>query len=536
MPSAISKMKYISTLVFIALLPFGLSAQAKKTFVYCSEGSPSTFNPQLGTDGPTFNASSRMLYDRLVEFERGGTKVVPGLATEWKTSKDGLTFTFTLRKGVKFHTTKYFTPTRDFNADDVLFSFNRQRFKDHPYYNVNGGTYEYFKSMEMGSIIKDIVKLDDYQVKFILSRPEAPFLANLAMDFASILSKEYADKLLKDKKPEQIAIQPVGTGAFLFVRYQKDNLIRYVKNPNYFDGAPKVDQVVFSITPDPSVRYQKLKTGECHFAAEPSPTDIVAMKKSKNIQVLERPGLNVGYIAMNVEKAPFNNKKIRQAVNYALNRSAYIKAIYLGNASIAKNPIPPTMWSYNKEVKDYDYDVEKAKGLMKEAGFEKGLNIELWTLPVSRPYNPNGKKMGELIQADLKKIGIEVKLVTYDWPTYLAKARKGEHQMIQLGWTGDNGDPDNFLNVLLGCAGVKAGSNVARWCDKNFETLVEKAKSTTDLKRRTALYEKAQEVFKDEVPWVTVAHATVFKAMSPKVKGYKISPFGTEDFTKIELK
>jgi dipeptide transport system substrate-binding protein len=512
------------------------SAQASKTFVYCSEGSPSTFNPQLGTDGPTFNASSRMLYDRLVDFERGGTKIVPGLATEWKTSPDGLTFTFTLRKGVKFHASTTFTPSRDFNADDILFSFNRQRVKDHPYYNVNGGTYEYFKSMEMGSIIKNIVKLDDYRVKFVLSRPEAPFLANLAMDFASILSKEYGDHLLKIKKPEQMDLEPIGTGPFLFVRYQKDNMIRYKANPQYFAGAPKVDQVVFAITPDPSVRFQKLKTGECHFAAEPSPTDIAEMKKSKKIQVLERPGLNVGYIAMNVEKPPFNNKEVRQAIHHALNRTSYIKAIYLNNASIAKNPIPPTMWSYNKEVQDYDYSVEKAKALLEKAGFEKGLNIEMWTLPVSRPYNPNGKKMGELIQEDLKQVGINLKLVTYDWPTYLAKARKGEHQMIQLGWTGDNGDPDNFLNVLLGCAGVSAGSNVARWCDKSFESLVEKGKSTTDLGKRTEFYEQAQMIFKQEAPWVTLAHATVFKAMSANVKGYLISPFGTEDFSQIELK
>jgi len=522
--------------VFIpALLAFGFSAQAKKTFVYCSEGSPSTFNPQMGTDGPTINASSKMLYNRLVTFERGSTKVVPSLATKWSSSKDGLTFTFELRKGVKFHSTKTFTPSRDFNADDVLFSFNRQRLMDHPFHKVNGGTYEYFKSMDMGTIIKDVVKLDPYKVKFVLSRPEAPFLANLAMDFASILSKEYADQLLKAKTPEQLAIQPVGTGPYVFQRYQKDNLIRYTKNSNYFDGPPKVDRVVFAITPDPHVRFQKLKTGECHFIAEPSPVDLAEMKKHKAINVLEQPGLNVGYLAMNVEKPPLNNKKVRQAIHHAMNRGSYIEAIYKGNAKVAKNPIPPTMWSYEKGLKEYDFNISKAKDLLKEAGFEKGFKLELWTLPVSRPYNPNGKKMGELIQADLKKVGVNVKLVTYDWPTYLAKARKGEHQLIQLGWTGDNGDPDNFLNVLLGCSGVKAGSNVARWCNKNFESLVGKAKTTTDVKARTKLYKQAQKVFKEEVPWVTLAHATVFKAMSKKVKGYKLSPFGTEDFAKIDI-
>ncbi|NQZ01459.1 MAG: ABC transporter substrate-binding protein [Bdellovibrionales bacterium] len=521
-------------LLALAMTSFG--AFAKKTFVYCSEGSPSTFNPQMGTDGPTINASSKMLYNRLVTFERGGTKVVPSLAKEWTTSKDGLTFTFTLRKDVKFHSTSYFKPSRNFNADDVVFSFNRQRFKEHPYHKVNGGTYEYFNSMEMGKIIKDIVKIDDHTVKFVLSRPEAPFLANLAMDFASILSKEYGDKLKKAKKPEEMAINPVGTGPYVFKKYQKDNLIRYTSNAKYFMGSPKVDRVVFAITPDPHVRFQKLKAGECHFIAEPSPIDLEAMKQNKTIAVLERPGLNIGYLAMNVEKKPLDDKRVRQAIHHALNRGSYIKAIYKGNAKVAKNPIPPTMWSYAKDVTDYEYSIEKAKDLLKSAGVKMPMKLDLWTLPVSRPYNPNGKKMGELIQADLKKIGIQVNLVSYDWPTYLAKARKGDHQMIQLGWTGDNGDPDNFLNVLLGCAAVKAGSNVARWCDKKFESLVDKAKATTDLKARSEFYKEAQQIFKTEIPWVTLAHAKVFKAMSARVKGYQLSPFGTEDFSEIDLK
>ena len=307
-------------LLALAMTSFG--AFAKKTFVYCSEGSPSTFNPQMGTDGPTINASSKMLYNRLVTFERGGTKVVPSLAKEWTTSKDGLTFTFTLRKDVKFHSTSYFKPSRNFNADDVVFSFNRQRFKEHPYHKVNGGTYEYFNSMEMGKIIKDIVKIDDHTVKFVLSRPEAPFLANLAMDFASILSKEYGDKLKKAKKPKEMAINPVGTGPYVFKKYQKDNLIRYTSNAKYFMGSPKVDRVVFAITPDPHVRFQKLKAGECHFIAEPSPIDLEAMKQNKTIAVLERPGLNIGYLAMNVEKKPLDDKRVRQAIHHALNRGS----------------------------------------------------------------------------------------------------------------------------------------------------------------------------------------------------------------------
>ncbi len=525
-----------SLLVAASILLASNFALAAKTFVYCSEGSPSTFNPQLGTDGPTFNASSHAIYNQLVEFRQGTTEIEPALAEKWAISKDGLTYTFTLRKGVKFQTTENFKPTRDFNADDVIWTFNRQRLADHPYAKVSGGVYEYFQSMDMGKIIKDIKKKDDYTVEFILSQKEAPFLANLAMDFASILSAEYGDAMLKAKTPEKVDTLPVGTGPFVFKSYQKDTMIRYTANENYWRGRPKIDNLVFAITPDPSVRSQKLKAGECHLIAEPAPQDIDSFRANKSLSVLEKEGLNVGYVAMNVTKKPFDKKEVREAIHMALNRKAYLEAIYMNRAAIAKNPIPPTIWSYNDAVQDLEYNPEKAKELLAKAGFPNGFETEMWTLPVSRPYNPGGKKMGEMMQADLAKIGIKVKLMTYDWPTYLEKARKGEHQMLQIGWTGDNGDPDNFLNVLLGCKAVETGSNYSRWCDKKFDGLVQQARQTPDLKKRTDLYKKAQIIFKDEVPWVTLAHARVYRAMSAKVENYQIHPFGTEQFEKIDLK
>ena len=519
----------------VALAFSGIAHSAKKTFVYCSEGSPSTFNPQVATDGTTFN-NTRAIYNQLVEFEYGETSIIPALAESWTVSKNQKVYTFKLRKGVKFHKTKFFTPTRDFNADDVLFSFNRQRLASHPYHKVGGGSYEYFSSMGMGKIILSLKKIDSHTVQFKLSKPEAPFIANLAMDFAAILSKEYADQLAVKKTQANIDIEPVGTGAFIFHRYQKDQLVRYKANPNHFRGKPAIDQLVFAITPDPSVRYQKLKAGECHFTTEPAPADLQAMMKDEKIKVSQKSGLNVGYLAMNVEKKPFNNPLVRRAIHHALNRQSYIEAIYLGNATVAKNPIPPTIWSYNDKVKDHLYNPEKAKALLKKAGFANGFETELWTLPVSRPYNPNGKKMGEMMQADLAKVGIKAKLVSYDWPTYLSKSKLGEHQMLQMGWTGDNGDPDNFLNVLLGCDAVKGGANRARWCHSGFEKLIQKAKSTSNLKARIRLYETAQKVFKRETPWVPLAHSKVYRAMSKNVIGYKIDPFGGDYFDKVDLK
>jgi len=520
----------------IFLLCFSTSAFAAKNFVYCSEGSPSTFNPQIATDGTTFTASAETVYNRLVEFKRGGTQVEPSLASSWSVAKDGLSVTFKLRKGVSFHSIPGFQPTREFNADDVIFTFNRQRDPNHPYYKISGGNYDYFQSMEMGKLIKNIEKINDYEVKFVLSQKEAPFIANLAMSFASILSAQYADQMMKAKTPEKMDTIPVGTGPFIFDSYQKDTLIRYHANDKYWKTKPQIEKLIFAITPDASVRFQKLKTGECHLIAEPAPADLKAMKENTKIKVLDAEGLNIGYLAFNTEKKPFDNQLVRQAISMALNRSTYLDAIYMNQATLAKNPIPPTMWSYNKKTKDYDYNIEKAKELLKKAGFPNGFETEIWTLPVSRPYNPSGKKMGELMQSDLAKIGIKVKLVSYDWPTYLEKSKKGEHQMVQLGWTGDNGDPDNFLHVLLGCAGVQAGANVARWCFQPFESLVKEAKQLSDAKKRTTLYEKAQTVFKDQAPWVTLAHAKIFRAMSSNVSGYTLHPLGTENFEAVDLK
>ena len=525
-----------SAILVSTLVSCNAKKSNKKTFVYCSEGSPTAFNPQVTSDGTSNNASAHTVYNRLVEFKRGTTEIGPALAESYTISDDKKTYTFNLRKGVKFHTTKFFTPTREFNADDVMFSFNRMYKKNHSFHKVSGGTYEYFNGMGMSSLIKDIVKVNDYQIKIILNQPEAPFLANMAMSFMSVLSAEYGANLEKANKKEEIDNYPVGTGPFVYQSYQKDNVIKYKANKSFFNGAPKINKLVFSITPDSSVRYQKLKAGECHLIIEPSPSDLDAMKTAENIKLQTGAGLNVGYLAMNTEKAPFNNTDVRKAINMALNRGSYIDAIYLGHAKVAKNPLPPTIWSYNDTVSDYNFNPEKAKALLAKAGYKDGFETTLWTLPVSRPYNPNGKKMGELMQADLAKIGIKVKLVSYDWPTYLKKSSQGEHQMLQLGWSGDNGDPDNFLHILLGCQGVKAGSNYARWCNKDFDSLVNKAKLITDKTERSALYKKAQIIFKDMAPWVTIAHSTIFRAMAKNVEGYIIDPLGGDMFDKVDLK
>ncbi len=528
------KQKLLTGLCLTALSVISISAQAK-TLVYCSEASPEGFNPSLYTSGTTFDASSRAIFDSLVGFERGTTKVVPGLAKSWDISADGKTYTFHLRHGVKFHSTKNFKPGRDFNANDVLYSFNRQWKADHPDHKLSGGSYEYFNGMDMPKLLKSIKKTDDYTVVFTLNQPEAPFIANMAMDFASIMSAEYAKKMHKAGTPEKIDLNPVGTGPFQLVHYQKDAVIRYKANPDYWAGKPAIDKLIFSITPDASVRYAKLKAGECDVMPYPNPADLKEMKKDPKIQLLEQEGLNVGYLAWNTQKKPLTDVRVRKALNMAINKAAIIDAIYLGAGVAAKNPIPPTMWSYNNAIVDDPYDPAASKALLAKAGYPDGFEMDLWAMPVQRPYNPNARRMAEMMQADLAKVGVKARIVTYEWGEYLKRTKNGEHMSALLGWTGDNGDPDNFLYVLLSCA-ASTGANRARWCYKPFDELLIKAKRTTDITERTRLYKQAQVVFKEQAPWFTIAHSKVFMPMSQRVKNYKIDPFGGHVFYGVDVK
>ncbi len=521
--------------VAAAALAFGFAnAASAKTLVYCSEGSPENFNPQINTTGTSFDTAVPV-FNKLVEFIPGTTELQPGLAESWEVSDDGLTYTFHLRQGVKFHARGGFSPTRDFTADDVIATFNRMWKKDDPYHTVSGGAYDYFNDMGMPDLISSMSKVDDHTLKVVLTKPEAPFIANLAMDFAAIHSKEYMDAMLKAGTPEKVDQEPIGTGPFIWANYRKDDRIIYNANVNYFRGKQPIDRLVFSITPDQATREARLEAGECDVIPYPNPANVERLKANPELQVLEQEGLNVGYLAMNVQKPPFDNVKVRQAINMAIDKEAILSAVYQGAGKAAKNPIPPTIWSYDESVSAYPYDPEQAKAMLAEAGVTD-LNADLWYMPVQRPYNPDAKRMAELMQADLAKVGINAELKTFEWGEYRKRLQEGEHMMGMLGWTGDNGDPDNFMGVLLSCTSARqGGQNIAKWCNEEFTKLIDQAKQISDVEQRTELYKQAQAIFHDEAPWVPVAHSVVHMPMSKKVKGYKVHPLGTHIFEGVDI-
>jgi dipeptide transport system substrate-binding protein len=530
----------ISLTFFIASCQYQSKANVRDdVLVYCSEGSPETFNPQLSTSGVTFDASSRTLYNRLVEFEPGTTNTQPALATSWEVSENGKEYTFHLRKEVQFHQTSFFSASRNFNADDVLFSFQKQWFKSHPYYiapdSDNSLRYHYFESMRLNDIIQNLVKIDEFTIKFQLTRPESQFLATLAMDFASILSAEYAKNLLESNKIDDLNKKPIGTGPFQLVRYQPDAFIRYKAHKLYWKGEQQFSNLVFAITPDPSLRFARIVAGECDVMANPLPIHTVSTNQFKNIEIMSDAGLNVAFLSLNTQKAPFNNQNVRLALNYAINKPGIIKAVYQSTATPAITPLPPTMWAFDKSIVDYEYNPSKAKELLRQAGYKNGFELKIWTTSAQRPYNPNAKKMAELIQQNLNQIDIKTKITTFEFATLLNKVRAGEHQAALMGWTGDNGDPDNFLTPLLSCASTITGTNSAFWCDPWFNQLIYQARSQTKIKTRQRLYFRAQQIFKQASPWVPIAHATQHLIYNSRVKNLKISPSGGINFNGVYL-
>jgi len=528
----------VSMVLTGALLMNGASVHAAPagTLVFCSEGSPAGFDPGQHTTSTDFDASTNTVYNGLVQFRRGTLDLEPALATSWDISADQRTYTFHLRGGVKFHTTAWFRPTRDFNADDVLFTFNRMLHADDPFRKAYPSSFPYFSDLGFDRNIESIEKVDALTVRFRLKEPDVIFVRNLAMSFASILSAEYAEKLSAAHREADINQLPVGTGPFVFRSYQKDALIRYDANPFYWrPDDVKLAHLIFAITPDPAVRMQKLASGECQVSVFPRPADLEVVKRNAALTAVSGVGFNVGFVAYNTQHAPLNRVEVRRALDMAIDKPAIIQSVFSGNATIASNPMPPAQWSYNKQLKDAPYDPAKAKALLAQAGFPNGFEISLWAMPVQRPYNPNAQLMAQLIQQDWAKIGVRAKIVSYEWGEYNRRAKQGgEHDAMLYGWSGDNGDPDNWLGTLLGCDAVH-GSNVSKWCDPAFNALIDKARAAANVDERTALYQQAQVIFKQQVPYTPIAHSIVSLPVSKRVKGMVFSPLGSHRFEGVWL-
>ena len=519
------------------LLTFCLSPLVQAaTLSVCTEASPEGFDVVQYNSLTTTNASADVLMNRLVDFDARAARLVPSLAQSWSVSPDGLVYDFKLRPGVKFHSTPYFTPSRELNADDVRFSFERMLDPDNPWHKVAQSGFPHAQSLQLPQLVKKIETPDPLTVRFTLSHPDSTFLPALSMGFASIYSAEYADKLLKAGTPELMNSQPIGTGPFVFSRFQKDAVVRYKANPDYFAGKPAIDGLIFAITPDANVRLQKLRRNECQIALSPKPLDVDAATKAPALSVAQTQAFMTAFVAINSQHPPLDKPQVRQAINLAFDKDTYLKAVFENGAQTANGIYPATTWSYAKDLPGYAHDPQKAKELLASAGFKDGFKTTIWTRPTGSVLNPNPSLGAQLLQADLGKVGIKADIRVIEWGELIRRAKAGEHDLLFMGWAGDNGDPDNFLTPQFSCAAVKSGTNFARYCDKTLDSLISEGKTLTDQDKRSALYQKAQALIQQQALWLPLAHPTAYALTRKDVQGYQVSPFGRQDFSTVSIK
>ncbi len=505
--------------------------EASKTgLIYCAEGSPLSFNPHVSNSGVTLDASARPLYDRLLEVNPNTLALEPALATNWHVSEDGLTYTLTLRKGVTFHHTPWFKPTRTFNADDVVFTYARQLDEQHPYHNVSGGDYPYFYSLGQDLLIKRVSKKGPQTVVFELNQPNASFLATLASDYAVILSAEYAEQMLQAGTPALLDSRPIGTGPFSFKEYRHNEFIRYLRHPGYWGGDAKIEQLVYDITPKSAKRLAKLLTGECDVMSTPSASQLSVIKHNPALSLSVQSGMNVAFLALNTRKPPFNNVKVRQAIASAINIDNLLQAVYFDTGLPANSLLPTLSWGYNPSLPERKPDLKRARQLLKEAGMEKGFEMQVLVQPDARPYNPDAVKTAQLIRSDLAKVGIKLKIVQREWPVIEGRLTKGQYDSLLSGWIADNADPDNFFRQLLSCSAVERGNNYSRWCSPAFDQLLDDAVTTPQLSFRLRNYYYAQTLLNEQLPLIPLAHALRTQVSRSDIEGLTLMPFGGTSF------
>ena len=469
------------------------------------------------------------IFDTLVSLRGETTKIKPCLATEWSVSPDNLTWTFKLRQGVKFH------DGTDFNADAVVFNFERWWDKDNPYHK--GSTFDPFSYMfggfkgEDGCVLKAVNKVDDYTVEFILTKPFSPLLSVLSM-YSFAISSPTA---IKNEGPENYGTSkeypPVGTGPFKFSDWIKDDKLILVRNDDYWGVKAKIDKFIFRVIPDNAARYLSLKTGEINAMDGANIEDAIKAKTDPDLQVLLRPPFNIAALVFKCDTPPFNDARIRKAIAMAIDKKEIVKT-FLGEFGLVANQLlPPSLWGYNKDLQDYPYDPEAAKALLAEVAPNGLPEIDFWYMSNPRQYLPDPKGVAEAIAADLAKIGVRCNLKTEDWASYTEDWYSGKFPMFLAGWSGDIGDPDNFLYTFFGVKNGKSGF----YENSEVSQLLNEARIESDLNKRAILYQQAAAIIHEDCPMIFISNLQTPILLSNKVKGYVVNPTCYEAFNTVWL-
>ena len=521
----------------------GTSGEATATMVFGTSADPVVLDGALVSDGESLRAIDQM-FEGLVTLEPGGTEPVPGLATDWELSEDGKQYTFTLEEGVKFH------DGTDFNAEAVCFNFDRwYNFKgtfQNPaasYYwqTVFGG----FSDGKTPSLYESCEAPDEGTVVLNLTKPSSSILGALALTNFTIASPTALQEYDADKgKVDADGIfsptgtyateHPTGTGPFKFVEWTRGDRLVMERNEDYWGDAPgNIQQLIFRPIADPAARLQALQTGEIQGYDLVDPQDYETISGDENLQLLNRPAFNVGYVGFNQAVAPLDKLEVRQAIAHSIDREEVVEAFYAGQGEVATQFMPPEVEGYADDVTTYEYDVDKAAQILEDAGIETPIQIDFaYPTDVERPYMPDPQANFEAMVADLEESGlftVEKKSATWS-PDYLDNVDNGRYGLYLLGWTGDYGDPDNFVGTFFQTEQPAWGFN-----NQEIFDALDAAEVETDLEARVGLYEEANRLIMDFLPGLPYVHTEPGLAFTANVSGYQPSPVSLEPFSVVTV-
>jgi peptide/nickel transport system substrate-binding protein len=488
---------------------------ASTSIVYARGADSESLDPQGVDDGESAKVIEN-IFDGLVEFGPGSTEIVPDLAERWEAAEGGLAWTFHLRDGVKFHDG---TP---FDAEAVVFTYKRFLEEKGPAVPPKSPYRSFYADP-----IASIEAKDARTVVFRLKRPYAPFLSNLAMFCAGIVSPEAVRK----HGGEGFGRNPCGTGPFRFVSWNfGEKKITLARNESYWRGPPPAEKVVFVTIPDNNARISALRAGNCNWMDGLNAEDLDACRKDATLKVWTGPAPNVGYLALNTLRKPFDDVRVRRAVSLAIDRKKIVDALYFGTGIPAVHPMPPGMLGYDASTPLPRPDREKAKALLAEAGFPQGFETVLYAMSNPRPYFPSPQKIAQVIKSDLEAIGIRASIDTVgDWPLYREAVQNAKHPMCLLGWTGDNGDPDNFLYTFFSEESAKVGKgalSTSFWVDPAMQDLLARGQAETDPAKRAAIYGEALALVQREVPMIPISHMEQVFVSKRGFEGFHVQPTG----------
>lgn len=523
--------------------------------IYCTHASGFSFNPQTSDAGTSMNVVTEQIYNKL--FEISNTAIpTPILAQSYSISPDGKIITIYLRKGIKFHHTDWFKPTRDFNADDVVFSLNRvlgyetylptleQSAVDYknPQYRIfheqaKKVRFPYFESIKLNQKIESVKALNPHTVQITLFKPDASILSHLASQYAIIFSQEYAVQLNADDNLVQLDLLPVGTGPYKVKNYFRNQYVRLEKNEDYWKKDAKIKNIIIDLSTDRTGRLVKFFNGECQIASYPEVSQLGLLKENdKRYYVKSAEGMNLAYLAFNFQNAVIQDEQVRRAIAQAINRQRIIKAIYHNTATVANNIIPNISWASSVNTPDfaYDFNPSEAKKVLRD----KQLHLNMWVLNEEQVYNPAPLKTAELIKEDLNNVGVNVTIrsVTRTFLIDQLNKKSENYDMILTGWLAGNLDPDSFMRPILSCNSASEMTNLSNWCDEDFDQLMDKALDSPNLWERAHVYNQAQELILSKLPIVPLANMKRVLVVNSRVRHIEMNPFGSLNFSTLSLR